>query len=169
MKSKIWYSFGNPFKIKFRKHHCFKCNNLLDVITHSKIVNSKSEEAKYYDFSIGENYASGNVEFIHKVFHCTKCNKEIEYVSQISYEGYVKWNKKFLERINKKFSNCHIQQYWIDHNDEIFESMISPIEIKENYVIIVEKEIKIPCIYLTQKNSWERPHYLQKNKKLIKQ
>lgn len=51
--NKQYYSFGNPFKVKFREHFCYKCGTKLFIIKHSKVVNRKSEDAKYYDFSIG--------------------------------------------------------------------------------------------------------------------
>lgn len=50
--NKQYYSFGNPFKVKFREHFCYKCGTKLFIIKHSKVVNRKSEDAKYYDFPI---------------------------------------------------------------------------------------------------------------------
>ena len=84
--NKQYYSFGNPFKVKFREHFCYKCGTKLFIIKHSKVVNRKSEDAKYYDFSIGVDggVMVGTCEFIHKVFYCSKCSEEIEFVTQIN-------------------------------------------------------------------------------------
>ena len=86
--NKQYYSFGNPFKVKFREHFCYKCGTKLFIIKHSKVVNRKSEDAKYYDFSIGVDggVMVGTCEFIHKVFYCSKCSEEIEFVTQINQE-----------------------------------------------------------------------------------
>ena len=43
--------WSRPFWVRFKKHHCPTCLNLLTTTTVSKIVNSNSEEAKNYDFS----------------------------------------------------------------------------------------------------------------------
>lgn len=41
----------------------------------SKIVNSTSPEAKNYDFTLGDSFMVGNVEFIWKEFYCPTCKK----------------------------------------------------------------------------------------------
>ena len=44
--------WSRPFWVRFKKHHCPACNALLTTIKVSKIVNSKSEEAKNFGFFI---------------------------------------------------------------------------------------------------------------------
>ena len=69
--NKVYYNFGNPFKLKFREHYCYKCDANLLIHMHHKIVSQKSDESKYYDFSIpcdGGNMV-GSCEFVHKVRH----------------------------------------------------------------------------------------------------
>lgn len=61
----------------FKKHYCPDCNVKLKRIKKSKIVNSKSPEAKYYDFSSPDGYFVGDVKFIWKDFKCPKCEIEI--------------------------------------------------------------------------------------------
>ena len=51
--NKQYYSFGNPFKVKFREHYCYRCGSKLSIVKHHKVVSQKSDEAKYYDFSVG--------------------------------------------------------------------------------------------------------------------
>ena len=61
----------------FKKHFCPTCGTKLSRITTSKIVNSKSPEAKQYDFSGNDGFMVGDVEFIWKEFYCEKCEKRI--------------------------------------------------------------------------------------------
>ena len=46
--NKCWYYYGNFFKVKFRKHNCYNCGEKLMIVKHRKVVDQKSEEAKYY-------------------------------------------------------------------------------------------------------------------------
>ena len=71
-----YYSFGNTNKVKFRDHYCYKCDAELIILKNSKMVNPKSEEAKYYEFYSGPlgGRMVGACEFIHNVFFCPKCN-----------------------------------------------------------------------------------------------
>ena len=66
MKSKkaIKYIYeANPFYVHWKKHFCPKCGNKVELRYVSKIVNSKSPEAKDYDFSVGDTFFVGDVEF----------------------------------------------------------------------------------------------------------
>ena len=71
---RIW---SRPLFVKWGKHFCPNCGEGLKKIKVSKIVNSKSDEAKDYDFSSpgGDGYMIGNVKFIWTEFACDKCNK----------------------------------------------------------------------------------------------
>ncbi len=68
---RIW---SRPFFVKFKKHYCPACGEELKKQKVSKIVNSKSDEAKNYDFSSFDSYMIGNVKFIWKEFVCLMCN-----------------------------------------------------------------------------------------------
>lgn len=69
--------FKNPFYINWKKHYCPECHERLDKIKVSKIVNSKSPEAKDFDFSTFDSYMIGNVKFIWTEFQCPVCGKQI--------------------------------------------------------------------------------------------
>ena len=71
---RIW---SRPLFMKWGKHFCPVCGETLQKVKISKIVNSKSEEAKNYDFSSpsGEGFMIGNVKFIWTEFFCSKCDK----------------------------------------------------------------------------------------------
>lgn len=58
-----------------KKHYCPYCNEKLEKTKTETIVNSKSEEAKNYDFSNGDGFLVGNIKFIRTVFWCSKCDK----------------------------------------------------------------------------------------------
>ena len=68
-------TWSRPFWVRFKKHYCPTCMNLLTTTKVSKIVNSNSEEAKDYDFSSGDTYMIGNIKFIWTEFLCTACGK----------------------------------------------------------------------------------------------
>ena len=67
--------WSNPFWVRFKKHYCPACMNLLTTTKSSKIVNSNSEEAKDYDFSFGDTDMIGNIKFIWTEFLCAACGK----------------------------------------------------------------------------------------------
>lgn len=75
MKSKKFIG-DSWFYTNLKKHYCPTCNEKLEVIKVSKVVNSKSQEAKNYDFSLGDTFLVGDVEFFYNVFCCSKCNKQ---------------------------------------------------------------------------------------------
>lgn len=58
-----------------KKHFCPYCNEQLEKIKPETVVNSKSEEAKNYDFSSVDGFLVGNIKFIRTAFRCNKCDK----------------------------------------------------------------------------------------------
>ena len=77
MINKKWI-IVSPFFVHFKEHFCPICNEKIQVKRTKKIVNSKSEEAKNFDFSFSGDggFMSGDVEFIFEVFYCSSCKKE---------------------------------------------------------------------------------------------
>ncbi len=72
---------------RFKKHYCPDCNIRLKIIEVSKVVNSKSPEAKKYDLSMGDTFISGNIEVIWKEFQCPECNRIISVKQMKHIEG----------------------------------------------------------------------------------
>ena len=52
----------------------------------SKIVNSNSPEAKDYDFSVGDTFFVGDIEFRTRYFHCANCQLDISFREMKKYE-----------------------------------------------------------------------------------
>ncbi len=52
----------------------------------SKIVNSKSPEAKDYDFSVGDTFFVGDVEFRTRYFYCPNCLLDISFQEMKKFE-----------------------------------------------------------------------------------
>lgn len=89
MKSKgaIKYVYDtNPFFVHCKKHFCPKCGKKLELRYISKTVNSKSLDAKKYDFSVGDTFFVGNVEFRTRYFFCNTCQSSISFQNMKKYE-----------------------------------------------------------------------------------
>lgn len=87
MKKAIKYVYdANPFYVHCKKHFCPKCGKKLELRYISKIVNSKSPEAKNYDFSVGDTFLVGDVEFRTRYFFCNTCQSSISFQDMKKYE-----------------------------------------------------------------------------------
>lgn len=69
-----------------QKHYCAVCGGLLVPIKQAKIVNSKSDEAKYRDFQNVDTYMVGNIKFVNFAFNCPSCDSTFSVKEQKSYE-----------------------------------------------------------------------------------
>ena len=63
--------------VYLKKHKCPKCSTTLNVEQESVVVNSKSPEAKNYDFSNFDTFMLGDVKFINDIFACPGCGNRI--------------------------------------------------------------------------------------------
>ena len=84
---------ANPFYVHFKKHYCPLCGNKVIASYISKTVNSKSIEAKDYDFSFGDVFLIGDVEFRIRCFYCKSCDINISIKEMQLFEGREKGNK----------------------------------------------------------------------------
>ena len=168
--NKHYYCLGNPFKVKFRKHYCYVCGEKLSIVKHNKIVSQKSEEAKYYDFSIGKGVMIGACEFIHKVFYCQKCSQNIEFVTQINQEDIDILIKDVENYFHKRGRVINIKKYFENVDNEIKEKC--NIDFVKNLCLFIEENEKDTLVYKipkSRRNDYERPYYFKVNKKdLIK-
>ncbi len=69
--------FNNDVFYLMKKHHCPVCNILLKKVKVSRVVNSKSSEAKNFDFSGVDGWMWENIKFIWKEFACPNCKRHI--------------------------------------------------------------------------------------------
>lgn len=71
---RIW---SRPVFMKWGRHACPACGGELKKIKVSRIVNSRSPEAKDFDFSSagGDGYMIGNVKFIWTELACAACGR----------------------------------------------------------------------------------------------
>lgn len=87
MSKAIKYIYdASPFYVHLKKHYCPKCGNRLVTKHFSKVVNSNSPEAKDYDFSVGDTFFSGDVEFRIRCFFCITCQHNISVKDMKKYE-----------------------------------------------------------------------------------
>ena len=82
--------FPSPFWVNLRNHFCPDCDSTVTVTTESKVVNSKSPEAKDFDFSdaCGDGNMVGNIKFTWTIFECPVCKRRfrIEEMKRIEKE-----------------------------------------------------------------------------------
>ena len=73
----------------FKKDHfCPDCKTKLEKVPVSKIVNSRSHEAKDFDFSMpGGNFTVGDVQFTWDEFECPNCKKHLTVNEMKEIEG----------------------------------------------------------------------------------
>ena len=87
MKKAVKYIYdANPFYVHWKKHICSKCGGKVELRYVSKIVNSKSPEAKDYDFSVGDTFFVGDVEFRTRYFYCPNCLLDISFQEMKKFE-----------------------------------------------------------------------------------
>lgn len=87
MKRAIKYICNaNPFYVYCKKHFCPNCGGKVKLRYNSEIINSKSPEAKDYDFSAGDTFFIGDVEFRTRCFYCPKCSIDISFEQMKAFE-----------------------------------------------------------------------------------
>lgn len=168
--NKHWYNCGNPFKVKFRKHYCYKCGSELTIKKHYKIVYQKTEEAKYYDFDAGVDggIMVGPCEFIHKIFFCPKCCNNIEFITQLSLEDVDIILRKTENHFRKKDRLINITKKFQTDDGTIINEIYN-LSDNISLSLIIKENSKEDLIYnvpIKRKNSFERPYYftILKNK-----
>ncbi len=87
VKNAIKYIYpASPFYVHFKKHICPQCGTKVKLSWTSKLVKSNSSEARGYNFSNGDTFFAGNVEFRTRCFYCPKCQKKISFSDMKSAE-----------------------------------------------------------------------------------
>jgi predicted RNA-binding Zn-ribbon protein involved in translation (DUF1610 family) len=77
MKNKS-FILDSPIFVFIKKHKCPSCSRKIIPKKIKRTVNSKSTEAKEFDFSCGDSFLIGDVEFTYYIFYCENCDKEYE-------------------------------------------------------------------------------------------
>ena len=169
MHNVSYYSFGNTNKVKFRDHYCYKCDAELIILKNSKMVNPKSEEAKYYEFYSGPlgGRMVGACEFIHNVFFCPKCKEDIEFVTQLNQEDIDIIIDKVQRYFNRRGRKISIYKRFEVENG-ILEEVCRHIDQVKNLCFLIEEKGKETFIYkvqISRKQCWERPYYFDVTKR----
>lgn len=139
------------------------------VVKHQKVVDQKSEEAKYYSFDACGELMVGPCEFIHKVFFCPKCSQNIEFITQINQEDIEIIIKKVISYFKKRNREISISKSYetklgklIENDLSLNDDIILCLHISEN-----NKESKTYEIPITRRGFWERPYYFNLSKKKL--
>ena len=71
-----------------KNHFCPTCEGKVDVVSVSRVIDPKSEEAKDFDFTLGNGTNMvGPVEFHWKEFECRECQKHYTVRQMKKIEG----------------------------------------------------------------------------------
>lgn len=89
----ISYRYNCSWFYLRKKHFCPNCKTVLERKKREVVVNSKSEEAKNYDFSCVDTYLHGNIKFVTFFFECPDCKKTYEILELKKLEKLQKKNK----------------------------------------------------------------------------
>ena len=103
---------------------------------------------------------------IHKVFYCSKCSKNIEFVTQINQEDIDILVRSIQEYFINKDRKINIKKCFENVNNEFDENC--NIESSRNLCLLIEENDKDTLVYKVptrRKKSWERPYYFKVNKK----
>ena len=84
--------FNDEYVVSARigKNYCPYCRGLLQVKRKTQIVNSESEEARKFDFSMHGGSQKGNIRFTWDVYYCENCDKELSIADIRRYEKELK-------------------------------------------------------------------------------
>ncbi|MCL2771153.1 MAG: hypothetical protein FWD89_02470 [Firmicutes bacterium] len=164
VNGKFHYFVGNPIKFLFREHKCIYCKKLLEKRKHYVVVHASSPEARRYNFSIGESSAIGNCEFSHTVFYCSVCDKEIEPITQISFEDNEKWTVKRYDKLLKHVESHKIRKvYLCKLNQEIEETLDFEKLGKILFIVNVGgMALRVPCSVVKRMKRNEQPYNFKK-------
>ncbi len=88
--------YESPIYVHYKDHFCPYCNSKTEVKKVKKLVNSKSSEAMEFNFSNGDGFMFGDVEFTFDVFFCEKCGLEFRVKDMKNFEQ-AKINNKFFK------------------------------------------------------------------------
>lgn len=87
LNNSVKYIFNaSPLYVYLKKHFCPNCKTKLQIKYTSEIVNSNSSKAKEYDFSVGDTFLVGDVEFRTKCFYCPECHRFISFQDMKKFE-----------------------------------------------------------------------------------
>ena len=81
---------ANPLYVHWKKHYCPQCKKRLVVEFESIIINSRSPDAKNYDFTVSDTRLEGDVEFRKSFFKCPVCGIQISFDKMKLLERKVK-------------------------------------------------------------------------------
>ena len=88
-----------------KNHFCPTCEGKVDVVSVSRVIDPKSEEAKDFDFTLGNGTNMvGPVEFHWKEFECRECQKHYTVRQMKKIEGI---EEKTLSQMSPKETIIH--------------------------------------------------------------
>ena len=83
----------SPLFVFKKTHKCPDCTHSIVPKKVKKMVNRKSIEANEFDFSMGDSYFIGDVEFTYYVFYCEYCDKYYKINEIKTYERNIRANE----------------------------------------------------------------------------
>lgn len=94
----IQYINKDVFYVR-KAHFCPHCKTKMKTVKVSRVVNSRSPEAKDFDFSNGDTYMVGNIKFVWKEFECPSCGLHLTVQQMKEAEGVAPLEKEPKRRM----------------------------------------------------------------------
>ena len=160
------YSVHQAFRVKWLPHYCYKCGTPLSVKKSERIVRRDSEDAKYFKFS-GSGFAPGDYMFVHEVFFCPKCNKEIEIPTLLSIENMILSMEKAERHFRKQGFNLSLDGSFETKEGKTVKTISDISEIKNVFFEVFVDETLIGTYKspILREDINERPYYFSVKKK----
>ena len=102
MVSGVKKDTGNFIYMRVKKHNCPTCGAQMKVVKKTKVVKSKTKEAKNFNFSACDISLGEKVKFIWYEFKCRECDKTYTESAMKEIERQQKKEEKAAKKAEKK-------------------------------------------------------------------
>ncbi len=160
------YFWGNPFKIKFRKHYCYKCGRRLIIVDHRQDENQPYNATPEYDFITPVTELTHFNKFDHDVFYCPGCDEYTEFITQTSMEDIEIIAKKVIKYFKKRGRTINIQRCFETKEGKIVK--VCDLKDAKNMCLLIEEDERDSMLFpipIIQLKELAKPYEFQLNKK----
>lgn len=137
------YSFYQVFRVKWASHYCYRCGTPLAIQEHERIVERTDERGRDFALFGSVRNTLGATKFIHDIYHCPRCDLDIEIDTQLSIENLITSMEKAERYFQKKGYNLSIQGAFETNDGEFVENISDISQIKKVLLCVFLDETNI--------------------------